>query len=231
MALLDVGCGPGTITLDLAEAVGPGIVIGVEDVEEPLTAARNAATRRGDQRTRFELGDAMALPFEDDSFDVVHAHQVLQHLADPVGALREMVRVCRPGGWIAARDADYAAMTWFPELPELEEWRTIYRAAARANGAEPDAARRMRTWAMRAELSSARYTSSVWNYADSEMCRWWGYSQADRLVGTTFAQQAGEQGATSLDLQRIADGWRTWGDAPDAWFAILHGEVLAQLPA
>jgi SAM-dependent methyltransferase len=173
----------------------------------------------------------MALPFEDDSFDVVHAHQVLQHLADPVGALSEMVRVCRPGGWIAARDADYAAMTWFPELPELEEWRTIYRAAARANGAEPDAARRMRTWAMRAGLSSARYTSSVWNYADSEMCRWWGYGQADRLVGTTFAQQAVEQGATSLDLQRIAAGWRTWGDAPDAWFAILHGEILAQLPA
>lgn len=94
-----------------------------------------------------------------------------------------------------------------------------------------DAARRMRTWAMSAGLPNARYTSSVWNYADSEICRWWGYGQADRFVGTTFARQAGEQGTTSSDLQRIAAGWRAWGDAPDAWFAILHGELLVQLPA
>lgn len=230
MDVLDVGCGPGTITLDLAVSVAPGTVVGIENVEEPLTAARNAATRRGDSRTRFEQGDAMALPFEDDSFDVVHAHQVLQHLSDPTAALREMARVCKPGGWIAARDADYAAMTWYPELPELEDWRAVYRAAARANGAEPDAARRMRTWAMSAGLPDARYTSSVWNYADSEICHWWGNSQADRVVGATFARQAGEQGVTTSDLQQIAAGWRAWGAAPDAWFAILHGELLAQCP-
>lgn len=116
MSLLDVGCGPGTITLDLAELVAPGAVVGIENVEEPLKAARAAAERRGDGRTRFQLGDATGLPFEDDSFDVVHAHQVLQHLTDPVRALKEMARVCKPGGWIAARDADYAAMTWYPEV-------------------------------------------------------------------------------------------------------------------
>jgi SAM-dependent methyltransferase len=231
MDVLDVGCGPGTITLDLAVAVAPGTVVGIENVEEPLAAARAAATQRGDTRTRFELGDALSLPFADDTFDVVHAHQVLQHLTDPIGALREMARVCRPGGWIAARDADYAAMAWHPELPELDEWRGLYRAAARANGAEPDAARHMRSWAIGAGLPHARHTSSVWTYADSGACRWWGNSQADRVGGATFARQTAEQGTSSPDLQRIAAGWRAWGDAPDAWFAILHGELLAQLPA
>lgn len=231
MNVLDVGCGPGTITLDLAESVAPGLVVGIENVEEPVRAARAEAIRRGDTRTRFEQGDALALPFEADTFDVVHAHQVLQHLGDPVGALREMARVCKPGGWIAARDADYAAMAWYPGLPELEEWRGIYRAAARANGAEPDAARHMRTWAIGAGLTGARYTSTVWNYADSDICRWWGNGQADRVAGRTFAKQADEQGVTPSDLERIAAGWRAWGDAPDAWFAIIHGELLVQLPA
>lgn len=57
-----------------------------------------------------------------------------------------------------------------------------------------------------------------------------GYGQADRFVGPTFARQAFGQGVTASDLRRIAACWRTWGDAPDAWFAILHGELLVRLP-
>ncbi|MBM9462541.1 methyltransferase domain-containing protein [Aeromicrobium sp. YIM 150415] len=230
MSVLDVGCGPGTITLDLAEIVAPGVVVGIENVEKPLVAARAGAAERGDTRTRFELGDVMARPFEDDSFDIVHAHQVLQHLTDPVGALREMARVAKPGGWVAARDADYAAMAWYPELPELEEWRTIYRRVARGNGAEPDAARRMRTWAQAAGLTDVRYTAGTWNYADSETCRWWGHSQAERYSAELFAEQASRYGVTGDDLVRIAAGWRAWGQEPDAWFAIVNGELLARLP-
>lgn len=231
MSVLDVGCGPGTITLDLAEMVAPGEVVGIENVEKPLVTARVGAADRGDRRTRFQLGDVMKLPFEDDSFDIVHAHQVLQHLTDPVGALREMARVARPGGWVAARDADYAAMSWYPEFPELEEWRQIYHRVARGNGAEPDAARRMRAWAQEAGLADVRYTASAWNYADPETCRWWGQSQAERYSADLFAQQAAQYGVIADDLDRIAAGWRTWGEAPDAWFAIVNGELLAHLPA
>jgi ubiquinone/menaquinone biosynthesis C-methylase UbiE len=93
LRVLDIGWGPDTITLDLAEAVGTtGEVIGIENVAGPLAEARRNAAARGDARTRFELADVMALPYAAASFDVVHAHQVLQHLTDPVGALREMAR-------------------------------------------------------------------------------------------------------------------------------------------
>lgn len=228
MNLLDVGCGPGTITLDLAAVVAPGRVIGVENVEAPLVAAREAATARGDETTTFRVGDALALPFPDDSFDVVHAHQVLQHLTDPVAALGEMRRVCRPGGWVAARDADYAAMSWYPELPELELWRSTYRAVARANGAEPDAGRRMRAWAREAGLPKAQISSSVWSYATPEATRWWGNGQADRYGGEVFAEQAIELGASPDAVASIADAWRRWGEHPDAWFVIVHGELLAR---
>lgn len=229
MSVLDVGCGPGSITLDLAAIVSPGKIVGVENVETPLLAARAAASARGDGTTVFQLADVAGLPFDNASFDVVHAHQVLQHLTDPVAALKEMTRVCKPGGWIAARDADYAAMAWYPELPGLELWRRTYRAAAHANGAEPDAARRLRAWAIAAGLSSARITASVWNYADAETCRWWGNSQADRCAGDTFALQAREQGLGPEDIASIVDAWRQWASAPDACFFMCHGELLARV--
>jgi ubiquinone/menaquinone biosynthesis C-methylase UbiE len=230
MRILDIGCGPGTITLDLAALVAPGNVVGIEKVEAPLLAARAAAAARSDETTVFQLGDALSLPFENASFDVVHAHQVLQHLTDPVTALREMMRVCRPGGWIAARDADYAGMSWYPELPKLEQWRQTYRAAARANGAEPDAGRRLRAWAHAAGISNPRITASVWSYADTETCRWWGNSQADRCGGELFSQQAQEQGLRAADIADIVGAWRQWGSDPDAWFCMPHGELLAQIP-
>ena len=92
--LLDVGCGPGTITVDLARRVAPGKVIGIDRSDEVLTqAAAYAAEQHVD--VTFETGDVYALAYDDASFDVVHAHQVLQHLSDPVAALTEMRRVTR----------------------------------------------------------------------------------------------------------------------------------------
>src|SRR5665648_337353 len=94
--LLDVGCGPGTITVDLAAHVAPGQVIGVDTSAEVLERARRHAAELG-APVSFQVGDVYALDFPDASFDVVHAHQVLEHLADPVAALREIRRVIRPG--------------------------------------------------------------------------------------------------------------------------------------
>ena len=99
-------------------------------------------------------GDVYALAYGDGAFDVVHAHQVLQHLADPVAALREMGRVSRPAGIVAVRDADYAAMTWYPDRPELHRWMELYQQVARHNGGEPDAGRRLVSWARAAGFAS-----------------------------------------------------------------------------
>src|SRR3954447_11324732 len=115
--VLDMGCGPGTITADLASIVTPARVTALELTDAALDLARDEVARRGLTNVDFAVGDVQALDFPDHTFDVVHAHQVLQHVADPVAALREMRRVARPGGLIAVRDSDYAAFTWFPQLP------------------------------------------------------------------------------------------------------------------
>jgi ubiquinone/menaquinone biosynthesis C-methylase UbiE len=148
--LLDVGCGPGSITVDLARAVTPGEVVAVDRAPAAVELAREAV-RTGDvPNVTVEVADVHALPFEDASFDVVHAHQVLQHLTDPVAALREMRRVARPGGVVAVRDADYAATTWFPASPGLDEWLALYHEVTETNGTEADAGRRLVHWALEA---------------------------------------------------------------------------------
>ena len=229
MRLLDVGCGPGTITMDLADLVGPtGRVTALERTEDALDLARAEAQRRGTANVELVAGDVLALDLPDDSFDVVHAHQVLQHVDDPVLALREMRRVCRPGGTVAVRDSDYSAFTWFPAVPELDRWLEVYLQVARSNAAEPDAGRRLLSWANAAGFSEVTAGSSTWCYASPEDRAWWGGLWADRVVGSALAEQAVERGvATAAELAEVAAGWRRWAAHDDGWFSVLHGEVLA----
>src|SRR4030088_3089750 len=130
MDLLDIGCGPGNLTADLATRVSPGRTIGLDSAEDVLEIARRGAPEGVD----FVAGDAYHLDYADDSFDVIHAHQFLQHLADPVAALVEMRRVVKPGGLVAARDADYGGMTWYPANRWLERWQELQRTVVRDNG-------------------------------------------------------------------------------------------------
>lgn len=221
--LLDVGCGPGTITADLAAAVAPGRVVGVDRATEVLDEARQAAPG-----IELRVADVYALDLPDDSFDVTHAHQVLQHLTDPVAALVEMRRVTRPGGLVAARDADYATFRWWPDVPGLHGWLALYHAVARSNGAEPDAGRRLLAWSHAAGFDDVSATASVWCFATPEDRAWWSTSWAERVTSSAFAVQATDRGlATADDLRRIADAWLEWGAHPDGWLTLVHGEVLA----
>ena len=230
MDLLDVGCGPASITADLAERVAPGRVVALDAAAGALEAARKTLRERGlSEQVEVTSGDVMALPFEDASFDVVHAHQVLQHLADPVGALAEMRRITRPGGIVAVRDAVYSAMTWFPEPAGMEQWRSVYMATARANGGEPNAGSRLLSWARAAGFADASASASTWCYATPADRAWQSQTWAQRCL-TSFGPRAVELGlADRADLETMAQAWRQWGDSEDAWFVVVHGEVLARV--
>jgi ubiquinone/menaquinone biosynthesis C-methylase UbiE len=230
MRLLDVGCGPGTITMDFVELLGEdGHVTALEVTDDALDLARQEAARRGLDRVHFVTGDVEALDLADDSFDVVHAHQVLQHLADPVAALGEMRRVCRPGGLVAARESDYSAFTWWPAVPELDRWLGLYLRLARSNGAEPDAGRRLLSWAQSAGFSDVQAGSSTWCFATPQDRAWWGGLWADRVIDSAFARQAVDRGlATTGELRELSEGWRRWSEQDDGWFSVLHGELLAR---
>ncbi len=221
--LLDVGAGPGTITADLATIVG-------EVVASEIDEDAAAITRAGAPGVEVHVADVHALPFDDGEFDVVHAHQVLQHVADPVQALREMARVTRPGGVVGVRDSDYGSFAWWPRLPELDRWLELYDGAARANGGEPDAGRRLLSWAHAAGLTDVTAGSSTWCYASPEARRWWGGLWADRIVGSALADQlVREARATPEELARISAAWRAWAADPDGWFSVHHGELVIRV--
>jgi SAM-dependent methyltransferase len=225
--ILDVGCGPGTITADLAALAAPGHVIGVDAAPSVLAEARTAAERHGVTNVSIEVGDVYQLAFGDGSFDVVHAHQVLQHLSDPVAALTEMRRVCRADGVVAARDSDYGGMIWYPDHDDLAEWLTLYRRVARAIGGEPDAGRRLLSWARAAGFARIEASASAWCYTSPQDRSWWGTLWADRLTESSFGERAVELGlASRQDLGRLANAWLRWADNEDGWFLIPHGEIL-----
>lgn len=231
LRLLDVGCGPGTVTLDLAARLDPGDVVGVDASPSVIEAAAKAAADAGTTNVTFLVGDAYALDVPDDSFDVVHAHQVLQHLSDPVAALREMRRVTRPGGIVAVRDADYDGMAWYPASSGLDEWLTLYHEVTQANRADADAGRKLHSWVREAGFDPAGIQpgASAWCYATPHDRVWWSDLWADRCVRSNFAAQAIEHGlADEVGLEQLADAWHQWGTHEDAWFSILHGEVVAR---
>jgi len=227
--ILDVGSGPGTITLDLARRVRPGEVIGVDASAEVVAQANGLAGSEGVRNVRFQTGDAYALEFADDSFDVVHAHQVLQHLGRPVDALREWRRVLKPGGLLAVRDVDYGGVILEPPLPGLTRWLELYHSVASWNGGEPDSGRKLMRWVREAGFRDIEASGSVWVFATELDREWWGGSWARRVTESAFAAHAIESGhADAAELESIAEAWRSWVADPDGWLLMPHGEVLAR---
>jgi ubiquinone/menaquinone biosynthesis C-methylase UbiE len=125
---LDVGCGVGLYTLWLAEAVGPtGQVIGIDAVPERVEAAqRLVGAMLAPERLAVHAGDGTAIAAADSAFDWVWCGDVLHHIDDPVMALKEFIRVVRPGGRIVIKESQVLQALFLPGYPELE--RQLQRA-------------------------------------------------------------------------------------------------------
>lgn len=227
MTILDVGCGPGSITIDLARLVAPGHVTGIEYVPGPLEKARALAASQGVTNVSFEVGDAHYLPFANESFDVVHAHQVLQHIADPVRALREMRRVVKPGGFVACRES--ASMTWYPDSEGLKTWERLTRRMGADKGGNPHPGSRIHVWAEEAGFAREEIVKSAgtWCFSSDEEREYWGGSMEERARSSGFAKMALEEGySTREELGLIAEAWTRFRDDGHAWFGLLHGEII-----
>ena len=105
----------------------------------------------------------------------------------------------------------------------------LYSAAARANGGEPDAGRRLLAWARQAGFDDITPTGGMWCFATSETRDWWGGMWADRIVESALSRQLVDSGmARAAELDEISSAWRDWAAAPDGWLAIPHGEILCR---
>jgi ubiquinone/menaquinone biosynthesis C-methylase UbiE len=227
-SLLDIGCGPGTITTDLALLVAPGQVIGLDASSEVVAQAEAHAADSGLTSLRFEVGDLFALTYDDASFDVVHAHQVFQHLDDPVAAMVELRRVLRPGGLLAVRDSDYGGFLWAPTDQRLNRWLALYLAITERNGHDARIGPSLLGRAHEAGFDQVTVTSSNWTFADPESRAWWGALWADRVRYSRFAEQAVEyELSDAAELESIGQAFMDWAASPDGVFMVPNIEILA----
>ena len=205
-------------------------MLGIDVSDEPLAEARGLAERAGVDVT-FEVGDVYSLAEPDDSFDVVHAHQVLQHLTDPVAALREMARVCRPGGVIAVRRRRLRGAGLVPGGRRPRRLARPLPAGAPAQRQRAERRPAAASWAHAAGLRNAVATTSSWCFASPEDREWWGTSWAGRATGVVLrrAGRGVRAGDAASELAEIAKAWLRWAAADDGWLGMLHGELLIRV--
>lgn len=234
--LLDVGCGPGTITIGFASLVDPsagGHVTGVDIGLPVIQSAQHIAESKGlSSVATFQQGDVLAgLPFPDDSFDVVYTSQTLSHLAPipeaPVKALREIRRVLKPGGVLAARDA--AAIMFHPFREELQRCflDRMFRVTGTPCGAYMQRYLRMAGWDMEIprKLQVGGGTTIV---AGKEKCLWWRDTIGGRLAkGDPFRENWLRVGISEEECDESTEWISTWAETEDAWYGVLQSEVLA----
>uniref|UniRef100_A0A7S3PGI3 Methyltransferase domain-containing protein n=1 Tax=Aplanochytrium stocchinoi TaxID=215587 RepID=A0A7S3PGI3_9STRA len=230
LTVLDVGCGPGSISAGFAEIVGETGKVFATDCSADILDEARISTAAYDNVT-VENADVYELPYDNHSFDVAHAHQVLQHLTDPVRAMREMKRVVKPGGVVACRDADYSTMLGSPDLEFIKRWNEIYKETCRRNNAEPDAGRYLFKWARESgsAASNIEYSADVVVYSptDPTFQKAWGNAWAERSLNSAFGRQAIEYGiSTKEEMMKVAIAWQEWAKDKDATFYYVNGQVL-----
>jgi ubiquinone/menaquinone biosynthesis C-methylase UbiE len=152
-SVIDVGCGPRGILELLAERVTPGgRVIGLDSDPAHIQTAAAFVSNQALQNVSLVIGDARDTEYDSNSFDLVHARTLLINLPDPMGALTEMVRIARPGGWVVGIESDTEAALCYPPSPAFDRLCELFEAAFSRNGADPHIGRRMADLYRRAGL-------------------------------------------------------------------------------
>lgn len=158
--VLDAGCGPGTITLGLAQKVAPGKVVGVDIEDSQFRDAGEQAKREG-LDVEFRKASVYQLPFEDQSFDAVFSHAMAEHLSDPARALAELRRVLKPGGLIGVRAGDLGGLLIDAASEGPAQAFAAYLASRKDNSGDPHTGRKLgrllRSAGFTVELVTASY--------------------------------------------------------------------------
>lgn len=225
MRVLDVGCGPGSITLGLAEAVIPGEVVGIDFQPSQVAQAQASSASRQIANVRFEVADAYRLPFPNNSFDAVFAHAVLWHLREPVRALAEMRRVLRPGGIVGIRDCDWGGRIYAPAATLLEQWFALTVRIRQRNGGDPFMGRHLRRLLLESGFERAEASVSVWSAGtaqDLQHCAAFLTAQLHGFASAALEERWMDQAA----VEAVATEIETWAARPDALYVDTYCEVL-----
>ncbi|MEM7123574.1 MAG: class I SAM-dependent methyltransferase [Pseudomonadota bacterium] len=228
MDILDCGCGPGSITVGLADVLTNGSVTGIDISESQVTRARKFASDRGCANVAFEVGDARDLPFENARFDAVFSHAMIEHLSDPSPALAEMHRVLKPGGLAAIRCIDLGGTIISPDDGRLAAGHEIWRKYREHCGGDAFMGRRLRGLLHETGFVGATGAASSETWATPERTRLISSVMTEEFSGPKIASTAEEMGwASRADMEEIGRAFDEWATHPDAFMTITWGEAIA----
>ncbi|OOF91722.1 hypothetical protein ASPCADRAFT_176217 [Aspergillus carbonarius ITEM 5010] len=236
MSILDIGCGPGSITLDLAALVPQGRIIGIDCNETAIRAANDLRQTRGAENASFQVASVWDLPFAAGTFDLVCAHQVLIHLPNDSGqtgaveGLKEMRRVCKPGGLVCARECDWRSAVIHPPIPGVLDSMTLVEQLTALKGTSPYGGL-ARSWAEGAGFHGADVEASAAAvyYARPEEVTWWGETMAQRLEQGSSLDVGVQEGLISEhQREQLPGAWREWAHHRDALFSMTDIQIICK---
>jgi ubiquinone/menaquinone biosynthesis C-methylase UbiE len=231
-SVLDCGCGVGSITLDIADLVAPGQVIGIDVDESQLEIARINAQKRGLTNVSFEQSNAYTLPFADKSFDAILAHTLLYHLSDPVRALREFYRILTPGGVVGISDDDLETATFSPDLPFWHRVVELWTQVMRHNGGNPFYSRHLRRFLLEAGFEkTAGFAVAAEHYGTLDKTRQFASVVSGVFHSPDFvALVVRHNWSTPAELDDLLTQLQRWGERPDAFFAMMYCAAVGWKP-
>ena len=227
MELLDLGCGPGSITAGLADAVRPGTVTGLDLNESQLDIARERARRLGLENMELTSGDALRMPFPDGRFDAVHCHGFLMHSSSLRDQLEEIRRVLRPGGILSSRDMDVAGSFISPVHHTNEGMWQMLADIVRREGADPLMGRHLKTHLLNAGFRMLETGYAPDLYESAEEVAFLADFLTNWALGRDFQQQAGIPAGRFQEWREQVERWRR---KPGALGCFQFGHALAEKP-
>jgi SAM-dependent methyltransferase len=213
VSVLDCGCGPGTITLGIAGRVAPGCVTGVDFAASQVEQATANAAAADVRNLSFQVADCYRLPFEDATFDRVFSHALLEHLSDPVRALREFRRVLKPGGVIGVCTPDWGGFLLAPPSPAVSDAVAAYKALQSRNGGDVEVGRKLGIHLAAAGFRAVRMSARYECYPSLG------------VIGDFLAWQLQREGKTTLAAELRNWGGSEGGMFAQAWVAAIGHQV------
>ena len=227
MSILDCGCGPGALTLDLAEAVSPGRAVGIDIEPTMIDQARRLASERGTQNVDFRVASIYELPFEDGEFDVVFSSAVTEHLSDPVRALREIRRVVKPGGRAAIIKTDWSFPFIVPECSEFTRFFELFEGGFNRIGGSLNRGRFLRSYMMEAGFDDVEFEARMSNRFGAEAVASAVEGYITWMDNIPLFRESIELGITSdAELDTVRSGMREWAKSPDAYIAMAGTHAI-----
>jgi len=214
ISVLDCGCGPGTITRDIAQRVAPGRVCGLDFNANQIAVAARDAKVQGIANVEFRQGSIYALPFDDSSFDTVFSHALLEHLKEPVKAMVELRRVLKPGGTVGLCTPDWGGFLLAPPSEKLLLAFEAYKQLQNRNGGDVYCGHRLSMYAAAAGFEVVAMRSRYENYDPLT------------VIGDFLAMNHEEAG----DVKNAAT-WREWARSPNGMFSQAWVSCVARKPS